>query len=141
MTTMHTKPTAVVAVVATSTTVFSTQRTAWAATPRTPPAHLGTGVVRGLSSFGKGLMGGVSGLFLDPVRGAQRNGIRGALQGVGSGLAGVVCKPVAGSLDLVTNTATGILNTPGAMVTAVQSRNQSAAHDQAIQNARVEPDH
>lgn len=60
----------------------------------------------------KGIFSAIIGLFMEPIRGAKKSGFKGALLGFGKGLAGLVLKPVAGTLDLVTLTARGIANTP-----------------------------
>jgi hypothetical protein len=47
--------------------------------------------------FGYGLYDGISGFFLQPVKGAQEEGVTGFCKGFGKGIGGVVCKPVAGA--------------------------------------------
>jgi hypothetical protein len=58
------------------------------------PVHAGQGIARGLQSFGKGLMSGVTGLVEMPIEGAKEEGGLGLLKGIGKGLTGVVVKPV-----------------------------------------------
>ena len=47
-------------------------------------------------------MDGISGLVLQPIKGAQKDGAAGFFKGVGKGLLGVVAKPVGGVLDAAT---------------------------------------
>ena len=56
---------------------------------------------------------GVAGLVVEPIKGAKSNGVKGASLGVGKGILGLIWKPIAGSIDFVTQTARGIGNTPG----------------------------
>jgi hypothetical protein len=44
---------------------------------------------------------GVSGLVMQPVKGAQEAGALGCIKGVGKGIAGVAFKPAAGTMGLV----------------------------------------
>ena len=55
---------------------------------------------------------GIAGLFIEPYRGAKKGGWKGGIKGFGKGLVGLVCKPVAGAIDMITLTARGIGNTP-----------------------------
>lgn len=48
--------------------------------------------------LGYGLYDGISGFFVQPVVGAQKEGALGFLKGFGKGLGGVICKPAAGEL-------------------------------------------
>ena len=43
---------------------------------------------------------------------AKKGGLKGGAVGLGKGILGLVCKPVAGSIDLVTYTTRGMANTP-----------------------------
>ena len=79
------------------------------------PEHLGDGVAKGIYSLGKGVASGVGGLFLDPIKGFQKEGFTGAGKGVVKGLVGVIVKPAAGALGLVTNITEGIANTGQAL--------------------------
>ena len=60
----------------------------------------------------KNIITGVTGVFVEPYKGAKQNGFSGGIRGVGKGLLGLVCKPVAGTLDLVTFLVRGVGNTP-----------------------------
>lgn len=50
--------------------------------------------------LGYGLYDGISGFFVQPVVGAQKEGALGFLKGFGKGLGGVICKPAAGESNL-----------------------------------------
>lgn len=73
--------------------------------------HAGEGIMYGFRDFGIGLYKGVTGVVLEPIKGAQKEGALGLLKGVGRGMAGVVLKPVVGAVDIVTRTTEGIKNT------------------------------
>ena len=60
----------------------------------------------------KSVFSAIAGLFLEPIRGGRERGFKGAMIGLGKGILGLVVKPVAGTLDLVTLTARGLANTP-----------------------------
>jgi len=51
----------------------------------------------------------------EPVKGAKKGGMRGGAVGLGKGILGLVCKPMKGTIDLVTQTTRGISNTPKTM--------------------------
>lgn len=57
-------------------------------------------------------MGAVAGVVLEPYKGARKKGFKGGATGFGKAMLGLVCKPIAGSIDLVTYTARGVTNTP-----------------------------
>eukprot|EP01113_Clastostelium_recurvatum_P001698 TRINITY_DN10696_c0_g1_i3.p1 TRINITY_DN10696_c0_g1~~TRINITY_DN10696_c0_g1_i3.p1 ORF type:complete len:430 (-),score=78.54 TRINITY_DN10696_c0_g1_i3:38-1327(-) len=84
------------------------------------PKTVVDGLLRGLASVGHGVVDGVSGIVLEPVRAARAGGASGFARGVGKGLAGVVVKPMAGVVSFVGKTAEGIVNTPGTLITAVR---------------------
>ena len=44
----------------------------------------------------------VAGVITEPVNGAKKGGIKGGAMGFGKGILGLVCKPVKGTIDLVT---------------------------------------
>eukprot|EP00741_Cyanophora_paradoxa_P016046 tig00000042_g15491.t1 len=70
------------------------------------------GLLLGARNLGLGFWRGISGVVMDPVRGAEVDGAAGAALGVGRGLVGLVVKPVTGSLDFVAKVTEGISNTP-----------------------------
>jgi len=85
--------------------IASQQRTA-----QQQPTNAASGVVSGLQSGVNGLFAGVTGIVLDPIKGAQREGVGGFLKGVGKGLVGVVAKPTAGLIDMTSQTMRGFSN-------------------------------
>lgn len=54
---------------------------------------------------------GIVGVFMQPVQGAEKDGIEGFFKGTLKGLAGLVVKPVVGVMDMTSKTAEGIKNT------------------------------
>ena len=65
-------------------------------------------VAIGTAQLGRGLLDGVTGLFLDPLAGAKKGGMVGLLKGIGTGVAGLVAKPLVGTVDLVANSLAGV---------------------------------
>lgn len=57
-----------------------------------------------------GITSGVTGVVMDPIRGAKKNGLMGAVEGVGIGLIGVVTKPFSGLLDDTTRLLSTVKN-------------------------------
>jgi len=76
------------------------------------PKTLFSGVGYGAWSFVKGIGTGLSGIVVEPYKGAKENGFKGATIGVGKGFIGLVAKPVAGTFGLVQYTVQGTINTP-----------------------------
>ncbi len=93
--------------------------------------HLGAALAHGFTAVGRGVVSGVTELFMAPVRGAQEEGFTGLLkvagscqqislfvcfqshfrlQGIGKGVLGVVFKPAAGLIELASSTASGVRN-------------------------------
>ncbi|KAJ1822144.1 Vacuolar protein sorting-associated protein 13 [Coemansia sp. RSA 2598] len=78
---------------------------------RNKPKHAIYGVARGAESFAKSVGSGLAGVVMRPLEGAEQEGVGGFLKGVGKGLVGVVTKPVIGMFDLASNVTEGIRNT------------------------------
>lgn len=76
------------------------------------PQNAISGVYKGTTIFVKSVFDGVSGVVIKPVKGAKEKGVKGATVGIGKGIMGLVCKPIAGGIDMLTNTVRGIGNTP-----------------------------
>lgn len=102
--------------------------------PRAPPVGSAwpvqvAGLFQGGKSLAKGVFHGVAGVFVDPVKGAQSEGVAGFFKGVGKvraalparrrgssgararalqGIMGVVAKPTAGAINLASSTLKGI---------------------------------
>ncbi|CDW86164.1 UNKNOWN [Stylonychia lemnae] len=70
------------------------------------------GIAYGSVSMIKEILGAVAGIVLDPILGAKSKGFKGGAQGFGKGLLGLIFKPVAGTIDLVTYTTRGLGKTP-----------------------------
>jgi len=65
----------------------------------------------GFLGFGKGLVGGVTGVVTQPIKGAKEEGAVGLMKGIGRGLVGLAVKPSVAAIDLVTKSTEGIANT------------------------------
>ena len=74
------------------------------------PTDAVSGVMGGVHSLGMGVFRGVTGVVMDPIKGAQKAGVEGFLKGVGKGLAGVIAKPTAGFIDMTSQTLRGVGN-------------------------------
>jgi len=75
------------------------------------PEHIGQGLVGGVKSLGSGIARGVTGIVVDPLKGAKEEGASGFVKGVGKGLIGIVAKPTAGVMGFATQALQGIGNT------------------------------
>jgi hypothetical protein len=54
--------------------------------------------------LGLGIANGLTGLVVDPYKGAKKDGAKGFFLGMGKGILGVVTKPAVGALDFTTKT-------------------------------------
>ena len=79
------------------------------------PGNIASGILMGTGKMLIGIAQGIGGLVYEPFKGAKENGLRGATKGFGKGILGLVCKPVAGTIDLVTLTVRGVNNMPSSM--------------------------
>ena len=61
----------------------------------------------GLTSFASGIFGGITSIVTSPYQGAQE-GLLGFVTGIGKGVVGTIAKPIAGTLDLVSNTSAAV---------------------------------
>ncbi|MFS8160389.1 MAG: hypothetical protein ACMG6E_09330 [Candidatus Roizmanbacteria bacterium] len=61
----------------------------------------------------------VTGVITEPINGAKSGGFKGGAVGLGKGMMGLVCKPIKGTIDLVTQTTRGITNTPRTMYVGI----------------------
>lgn len=59
-------------------------------------ANWSDGVAKGAVSIAGGLVRGIGGVVMDPVRGARKSGVKGFLKGAGTGVLGLVTRPVSG---------------------------------------------
>lgn len=83
--------------------------------PTVRPSNAISGVAYGTKSMLTKVFSAVAGVIVEPVRGARQGGVKGGALGFGKGMLGLVCKPVKGTIDLVTQTTRGISNTPKTM--------------------------
>jgi len=79
------------------------------------PSNLVSGVMIGTKCMVESIVSAVAGVVIEPMQGAKKGGFKGGAAGFGRGILGLICKPVAGTIDLVTYTARGIGNTPNTM--------------------------
>ncbi|EGG19552.1 hypothetical protein DFA_00130 [Cavenderia fasciculata] len=104
--------------------------------------HFLDGLYQGTLGLGKGIFEGVTGVVVEPIRGAQEKGGVGFIQGVGKGLLGVVCKPISGAMDFVSKPIEGLANTPQTIIDAIDERKMKkealAKHKKQIQQEKDE---
>jgi hypothetical protein len=77
------------------------------------------GIVEGFGSAIGGVVGGVGGLVYDPMKGFQTGGFLGMMKGMGTGLAGVVARPVSGIVGGVSKLTGGMRAEASNIVTMV----------------------
>eukprot|EP01132_Coremiostelium_polycephalum_P004065 gene4065-5089_t len=87
-------------------------------------AHLLDGLYQGTLSLSKGILDGVTGIVIEPMKGVEQEGAKGFFKGVGKGLMGVVVKPISGAIDFVGKPIEGLANTPKSIVEAIENKNQ-----------------
>jgi hypothetical protein len=85
------------------------------------PSNIASGVAFGTKAMIESVVSAVTGIVMEPVRGAKRGGVKGGALGFGKGILGLVCKPVAGTIDFVTQTTRGIGNTPKTVYVGISS--------------------
>lgn len=59
----------------------------------------GVVVQRGFESFGKGLLNGITGVVMKPVKGVKQDGAKGFFVGLTKGVTGIITDPLAGLID------------------------------------------
>jgi len=74
------------------------------------PETAKVGFQKGTSTLMKSFSSGFSGLYKKPMEGYVAGGYQGLAEGVGVGIAGLLCKPTSGLMDLVANTSEGLKN-------------------------------
>jgi hypothetical protein len=72
------------------------------------PQSLGDDILAGAVEWGKGAVEGLSGLIIDPLKGAKRSGLRGFVKGVGTGFLGMLTKPTVGAFDFTSRAFEGV---------------------------------
>jgi hypothetical protein len=75
------------------------------------PKHVGDGMLLGALSLGDGIFNGLSGIVMQPVIGAEAEGVAGFFKGMGKGILGVAVRPTVGVFDMVSRMFVGIRNT------------------------------
>mmetsp|Transcript_26456 Transcript_26456/g.47471 ORF Transcript_26456/g.47471 Transcript_26456/m.47471 type:complete len:609 (-) Transcript_26456:1698-3524(-) len=83
------------------------------------PKNVATGLVAGTNSMLKGFANGISGVVMEPYR-VRSKGFGAITAGVGKGLLGLVCKPVAGTLEFVAMVVRGVNNTPKSVYRSIK---------------------
>ena len=73
-------------------------------------------------SVSDGILGGLAGIVMEPIRGAQKEGTIGFAKGLGYGVAGAVVKPTTGALDCATHMVQGARDMAGTMVVRRKTR-------------------
>lgn len=73
-----------------------------------PDAHGMEALKRGAKQLGHGFLHGITGVVVEPVKGAAQDGVSGFVKGVGKGLVGVAVKPVTGILDFASSASQGL---------------------------------
>lgn len=63
-----------------------------------------------------GIVSGLTGLVSKPLEGARDGGVRGFARGLGAGVAGAISKPTAGMLDMVTHMSEGVRDLAAGLV-------------------------
>ncbi len=76
-------------------------------------AGLGASLVSGMTGLGSSILEGVVGVVVQPMRGAQANGLRGFLAGSAMGAVNVLLKPLGGAMELVSRASQGALVSAG----------------------------
>lgn len=74
------------------------------------PKDATEGLVQGLSSLTHEFLGSMAGVVTEPVAGAHKTGVRGAAQGLASGLVNLVRRPIRGGIIFVDKVTTGVSN-------------------------------
>jgi hypothetical protein len=82
---------------------------------RKQPGNFASGIFMGTGKMLIGIVKGIGGLIYEPIKGAKTGGFKGATKGFGKGILGLVCKPVAGTIEFVTYTVRGVSNTPSSV--------------------------
>jgi hypothetical protein len=74
------------------------------------PRDATEGLTHGVKHLGRALVGGVTGIITEPVKGAK-HGLPGFLKGMRRGIQNVGLKPVIGIVDFIAITSVGVRNT------------------------------
>ncbi|EGG17537.1 RhoGAP domain-containing protein [Cavenderia fasciculata] len=85
------------------------------------PKTVVDGAMKGVLSVGRNLFNGVTGIVVQPYRGAKKDGVAGFAKGLVKGVSGAVLLPVVGVCEFVSMTAQGIVNTPLTIIDAMKN--------------------
>ena len=102
------------------------------------PSNAVSGVAYGTKSMLGKVFSALAGVIVEPVKGAKRGGVKGGAVGFGKGMLGLVCKPVKGTIDLVTQTTRGISNTPKTMYVAMNRMIKKKPRNGQVQSTSEE---
>jgi len=72
------------------------------------PKHLPHALFNASKGFATGVLLGISGVIVNPVRGAYEEGVEGFFKGIGKGLLGLLTKPAGGAVDMFSMAFDGI---------------------------------
>ena len=92
-------------------TDFAKQRSILKGKQNSKPKNMADGIFKGGKKLASSTWDGISGIWKDPIQGAQEDGYKGAIAGFGQGVMGLVCKPLVGVMDLGSDLVSGIGNT------------------------------
>ena len=73
------------------------------------PRSMGEGFLHGADTVGSAVVRGVTGVFTEPIRGAEQGGVEGFVKGVAKGAVGLIVKPLVGAADAVSDGLQGSL--------------------------------
>ena len=90
------------------------------------------GLMDGTETLARGVLSGVTGVFVQPVKGAMKSGTKGFVKGFGKGLVGAVAQPVSGAVGMMGHMAAGASG-------GVRRRKNSLVYPTAL-NLRKESD-
>jgi len=72
------------------------------------PSNAINGFAQGVFGMGQEMVGALTGVIVEPVKGGRKDGIKGGIIGVGRGLKDLVLRPLKGGLILVDKTSAGV---------------------------------
>lgn len=74
------------------------------------PTNLAEGLQSGFKQFGRGLLGGITGVVKRPLEGARTRSLGGFGKGLGKGIIGAVVQPLAGATGGIARVCSSILH-------------------------------
>jgi len=72
------------------------------------PSNAINGFAQGVFGMGQEMVGALTGMLVEPVKGGRKDGLKGGIIGVGKGLKNLVLRPLKGGLILVDKTSAGV---------------------------------